>query len=52
MNVVVYDAEGRIVIKQSFDQQTDLNVGMLETGVYYVKISNDSLMEVRKLVIK
>lgn len=50
-NAVIFDTDGRVVIKQSFSQQTQLNVSMLEAGIYYVKVSSEEISEVIKLVI-
>jgi hypothetical protein len=50
--VVIYDTEGRAVINQVFNGQTEVNVSSLEAGIYFVKINTKTMNEVRKLVIK
>jgi len=50
--VVVYNPEGREVINQIFNGQTEMNVSSLEPGFYFVRISTNTINEVRKLVIK
>jgi len=50
--VVVYDTEGRQVINQVFNGQSELNVSSLEAGIYFVKINTNTISEIRKLVIK
>jgi len=50
--VVVYNPEGRAVINQVFNGQTEMNVSSLEPGFYFVRISTSTINEVRKLVIR
>ena len=54
--VSVYDVQGRLVSKQSFvataGEQVCLSTEMLDAGVYFVTVSNDSTVSIAKLVVK
>ena len=54
--VSVYDMQGRLVSKQSFvttaGEQVRLNVEALNSGVYFVRVSNESAVQTAKLVVK
>jgi len=53
--VNLYDARGRLVLNTAINHRDVLNtvdVSMLGTGVYIVKVSNDSQSKTQKLVIK
>ena len=54
--VSVYDIQGRMVCTMSCvanaDEQVRLNVETLNSGVYFVRVSNDSTIQTAKLVVK
>ena len=57
MNTVsVYDMQGRLVNTMSVDvmagEQVRLSIEMLNSGVYFVTVSNESAVHTAKLVVK
>jgi hypothetical protein len=54
--VSVYDLQGRMVSQQSVmaneGEQVRLDVESLNSGVYFVRVSNDSAVSAAKLVVK
>jgi len=54
--VSVYDLQGRLVSKQSYvanaGDQVRLGTEMLNSGVYFVRVSNESTTQTAKLVVK
>ena len=57
LNVVsVYDIQGRLVSNMSIEaeagEQVRLDTEMLNSGVYFVRVSNDSAVRAAKLVVK
>ena len=54
--VSVYDMQGRLVSKQSVvaaeGEQVRISTEMMEAGVYFVTVSNDSAVRTAKLVVK
>ncbi len=57
MNTVsVYDMQGRLISTMSVDamagEQVRLSTEMLNSGVYFVTVSNESAVRTAKLVVK
>jgi len=54
--ISVYDIQGRMVITESVEavagEQVRINIEMLNAGVYFVKVNNDSTIQTAKLVVK
>jgi hypothetical protein len=54
--VSVYDIQGRLVSKESFDamegEKVRLGTEMLNSGVYFITVSNESTVKTAKLVVK
>ena len=54
--VAVYDIQGRLVSKESVNvvagEQVRISTEMLNAGVYFVKVNNDSATQTAKLVVK
>ncbi|MEH6763781.1 MAG: T9SS type A sorting domain-containing protein [Aequorivita antarctica] len=51
--LMVYDVMGRLVKKQDFDNgQFNLTVENLQTGIYYLKISQAGKQTTKKLIVK
>ncbi len=53
VNVSLFDVQGKQMLNTqiSEDNQTDLNVSQLQSGLYFVKITNGQYETVKKLVI-
>ncbi|HNY01424.1 MAG TPA: T9SS type A sorting domain-containing protein [Bacteroidales bacterium] len=50
-SVTLYDLRGQVVLSQKFDTETTaIDVGGLKPGVYFVKVSNNRMTQVLKLV--
>jgi len=52
VGVKIIDSKGQVLIEKNFTNKTNLNVSAFSGGVYYVKINNENLNEVRKIVIR
>nr|NQU92952.1 T9SS type A sorting domain-containing protein [Bacteroidota bacterium] len=52
VGVKIIDSKGQVLVEKNFTNKTNLNVSTFSGGVYYVKINNENLNEVRKIVIK
>ena len=54
--ISVYDVQGRMVSTESVEavagEQVRINIEMLNAGVYFVKVNNDSAIQTAKLVVK
>jgi len=54
--ISVYDVQGRMVSTESVEavagEQVRINIEMLNAGVYFVKVNNDSTIQTAKLVVK
>ena len=54
--ISVYDIQGRMVSTESVEavagEQVRINIEMLNAGVYFVKVNNDSTIQTAKLVVK
>ena len=54
--ISVYDIQGRMVSTESVEavvgEQVRINTEMLNAGVYFVKVNNDSAIQTAKLVVK
>ena len=54
--VSVYDLQGRLVSKQSVDaqvgEQVRVSTEMLNAGMYFISVSNNSNVTTAKLVVK
>jgi hypothetical protein len=54
--VSVYDLQGRLVSKQSYvanaGDQVRLGTEILNSGVYFVRVSNENSTQTAKLVVK
>ena len=54
--VAVYDMQGRLVSRESYianvGEQVRISTEMLTSGVYFVRVSNDSAVRTAKLVVK
>ncbi|MBF8151608.1 T9SS type A sorting domain-containing protein, partial [Winogradskyella sp. F6397] len=53
--VNLYDIHGRVVLKQSInhlDLVNTIDVSRIGTGVYFVKVFNDSQVKTQKLIIR
>nr|NQU90403.1 T9SS type A sorting domain-containing protein [Bacteroidota bacterium] len=52
VGVKIIDSKGQVLVEKNFTNKTNLNVSTFSGGVYYVKINNEHLNEVRKIVIR
>ena len=50
-NVELFDLSGKIVLKTSLNTNT-LNVGSINPGVYFIKLSVNGVVETSKLIIR
>jgi hypothetical protein len=54
--VSVYDIQGRLVSEQSVDakvgEQVRISTEMLNAGMYFITVSDDSAVRTAKLVVK
>ncbi len=52
VTLTIMDATGRIIMKKPFTGKTILDVSAFKSGIYFVRIKDNQLNEVRKLVIQ
>jgi hypothetical protein len=52
VEILIYDMHGKMLIEESFQQQTSLNIGHLKPGVYMVVLRTAYNYEVKKLLVK
>lgn len=52
IKVEIFNAKGQLVNEVEFSHKTQMNSTSMDAGVYFVKISTQTLTEVRKLIIK
>jgi len=52
VGVKIIDSKGQVLVEKNFTNTTNLNVSTFSGGVYYVKINNEDINEVRKIVIR
>ncbi len=50
--VQVFDIQGKLVLENRGDNSAVLNVSMLQSGMYFVKVTTDNASEVKKLLVK
>ena len=51
--VQILDIHGRVIISENMDgRKLKINVSKMTVGVYFVRFVNDSVSEIRKLVIQ
>ncbi len=48
--VTIFDANGKLVFQKQIENKSFIDVSNLENGVYFVKISNNKSIEVKKFV--
>ncbi|NOU46177.1 MAG: T9SS type A sorting domain-containing protein [Bacteroidales bacterium] len=51
IEVNIFDSLGRIVMNSNFNQETDLDISSLPSGIYYIKIFSEEINEIRKIIV-